>query len=154
MRVFLVGVNHRIQYLRDSEGPQCTEEVRGFEQYLAQQCQTHQIQLLAEEFSDEACILNEVRESTVERVAATRGIRHRFCDPGSEQRNVLNIPPNDVQRREEFWLDCLLDAQKTPILFVCGDKHVDSFRGLLQQSGHEACILDRNSWGYGWELKD
>lgn len=142
MHVFLVGVNHAIQWSRSDDSLRTKEEVGRFEQYLAEQSRSHQIELLAEEWSEEANRINKVTESTVQSVAARLSIRHLFCDP--EERAALDVPR---ATREKIWRDRIFAAQKERILFVCGDDHLDSFRSLLQESGCQASILCRECWG-------
>jgi hypothetical protein len=142
MHVFLVGVNHAIQWSRSDDSLRTKEEVGRFEQYLAEQCQRHQIELLAEEWSQQFNRMNKVTESTVQSVAAELNMQDLLCDP--EERAPLDFSADE---RERIWRDCIFAAQKQRILFVCGDDHLDSFRTLLQESGCQASILSRERWG-------
>jgi len=43
--------------------------------------------------------------------------------------------------REKLWLERLLAFNSWPLLFICGAKHVQGFRRLLEQNGIEVVIF-------------
>lgn len=144
MLVFLVGVNHCIQWSNSAYSPKWQQEIRKFAEYLKNQCQQLGIQLLAEEFSEEALRSSNATNCTVRDVATEVGLLHLFCDPDSNERDKLNVKTLD--QREMVWLDRLLLAKKDIVLFVCGDDHVDTFSCKLMDSGFQVQVLSRH-WG-------
>ena len=82
-------------------------------------------------------------KSTPRRVAVHLSLRHRYCDPNSNERNEHKIDCEDHQKRERYWLKQLLRAPKPgereiewPVLFICGADHVESFSTLLKEGGY------------------
>jgi hypothetical protein len=68
-----------------------------------------------------------------------KGIKHRFCDPDSEERKALGIEDPDSKhgraQREQVWLSQIADCKLRRVLFVCGDDHYDAFTQLLRANG-------------------
>lgn len=167
--LYIIGVDHKIQYKFWLQKCQYSQ----FEAYLGKQVAKYGVALIAEELSEEAMQPCGVKESLGQMVAQELGVEHRFCDPTSEERESLGIPSEaelkqhlglgkflkdtEPQRleeeeqkywpiRERFWLDRICDATVQPVLFLCGDTHVDSFLRLLESEGHDAKVLSRH-WG-------
>jgi hypothetical protein len=151
MLVLLVGVDHRIQYTNLACSPKWRQEILKFANYLKDQCQQHGVQLLAEEFSEEALLSSNATGCTVCDVATELGLPHLFCDPTQSERNTLNVTTSD--QREQVWLDRLLSAKKDNILFVCGDDHINTFSTKLMVSDFQIQVLSRQ-WGKNWPMID
>jgi hypothetical protein len=149
--VFIVGVDHRIQYLNADCGPEWTGDIKQFQRYLIAQGRERDIDLLAEEFSRERVSANHAGASTVEGAAGQLGVAHLFCDPDRHEREAQGIARSD--QREAFWFERLRDSAHMRILFVCGDDHVDSFGQLLSENGLTAEVLSQ-WWGRGWQLRN
>jgi hypothetical protein len=45
--------------------------------------------------------------------------------------------------REQFWLDQLMDVRDKDVVFVCGDRHVESFCQLLSRNGIRSMTVAR-----------
>jgi hypothetical protein len=155
MHVYLVGVDHGLQYSNAKYGPERLESVKKFSDYLKDQAGEMAVDTLAEEFSEEALSANGAAASVAKKVASGLGIRHLFCDPDREERTSLGV--SDPNQREEIWLGRLLAAGAERVLFVCGNDHVESFQGLLVSRGDQAEVLSRD-WGHEpgsmpWELR-
>ena len=149
--VFLVGVDHRIQYLNAACGPEWRGDIQQFTDYLVDQARSRKVDLLAEEFTHELVLANQARASTVQVAAELLGVRHCFCDPDSRERERSQIERPD--QREAYWLERLRDSGCRCILFVCGNEHVASFANLTRENGFTAETLSQG-WGIGWQLKN
>jgi hypothetical protein len=132
--VYLIGVNHLAQF--DAPSVKIVREERlAFKAHLLEIIQKYNISLLAEEFSEEAKMKWRVSESILEKLGKTEGIEHRFCDPTSIEKNENGIENDDNDKREQFWLSRIKDCKDRNVLFVCGSKHVESFRKKLITAG-------------------
>ena len=177
--VYLIGVYHEIQYTNDKTKPADFQIVTEFTDYLENETRTRNVTLIAEEFSDESMLKNEAKTRTVYDVAVkVGGAEHRYCDPDCSERKSLGIPcrdqikkklgikgltkQEDEQRikeeqrkyhriREQYWFESIEDKLHEPIIFVCGDSHVETFCSLLTEHGYEATIL---STGWGKEIRE
>jgi len=164
--LYLIGGNHAVQ-LKSAESQAFGESVRvwkkreAFKARVAEMIDTLGIEILAEEFSQEAKRQpdKQEEEATREKIAAklgtapaplnwetvleqfskAKGIEHRFCDPDSEERKALGIEDPDSKRgraqREQEWLSRIADCKGKRVLFVCGDTHYDDFARLLATTG-------------------
>src|SRR5262249_13125819 len=113
------------------------------------------VRFLAEEMSLEALRLFGATTSVCKQVADAMGIPHRYCDPSSDEQRSLGIanpgkaspgassrscdyhePDPEVREadaiRECRWLECLMEADLWPVLFVCGAHHTSSFKARLE----------------------
>lgn len=163
MKVFIVGVNHKIQYVFKNS-THSTE----FKNYLVGKITKHSISLIAEELSNEAIKKNRANDSVARVTALSAGIKHRYVDPDSERRELLGIPSekqlkeklglgrslyadeltrlNEAQAkyhriREEDWLSQIKDQNCSNVLFLCGYNHIESFASLLHNEGHQVQVL-------------
>jgi len=164
--VYLIGVDHEIQYLPSNSGLSLL-------QFLQQKVRQLGIVLIAEELSQEA-IEKEGRlrkakvDSTARHVAEITGIEHRLCDPNNSERESLSIPTTrDTRRelglkagqdepkverekrkywpkREQFWLDKIKDRVEEKLIFVCGADHIKSFKSLLESNNCNVEILSED----------
>jgi len=150
MKIFLIGVDHRIQWLPKHIGPEWVKELQNFSDHLSKACTDHKITLIAEEFSEEALSNSDAIDSVARGVSFELGIKHLFCDPNSQERENSGIKTN--YQREQFWLDWLTASGHDAILFICGDDHLESFSKKLNSAGHQTTIKS-NRWGKGWEFK-
>jgi hypothetical protein len=87
--VYVIGVDHLVQY----DGP-VPESIRiEFRSYIIEECREYSIDIIAEEFSEEA--LRDIYHATAETaLEASRilGIEHRYCDPEEKELMALGIP--------------------------------------------------------------
>ncbi|MBN2402765.1 MAG: hypothetical protein JXN64_10235 [Spirochaetes bacterium] len=87
---YIIGVDHLIQY---NNGIVPEEIFREFAEFLKEKSRMLNINLIAEEFSEEA--LYDVycaTTATVKKAAGELGIEHRFCDVEDGDRKKLGIP--------------------------------------------------------------
>jgi hypothetical protein len=114
--IYLIGVRHDIQFDPAPHRAKIVRDKReSFKTHVLEVIENLGISILAEEFNEDAKKLWRVSETTLEQVAKTKGIEHRFCMPG----------------REEVWLSQIEDSKHRNVLFVCGDDHYDSFSATL-----------------------
>lgn len=146
--VYLVGADHRIQWIPNSPSLEWEGAISGFINFVHEKCDLLGIDLIAEEFSEYAVELNHAQDSTAKRAARETGIPHLFCDPNPHERQELGIQNN--ADREKEWLRRIMSSGNSRILFICGDDHLKSFQSLLIDAGHNAEIVGIN-WGKGWE---
>jgi hypothetical protein len=87
---YIIGVDHLIQY---NNGIVPEEIFSEFADYIAEKAHNLNINLIAEEFSEEA-LYNVYCATTaiVKKAAEETGIEHRFCDPEESDRIKLGIP--------------------------------------------------------------
>ena len=134
--VHLIGVgNHIIQHDAHTTVQVVLDERAAFDTHVAELIATNHFALLVEEFSKEARGKAHASVTTLQRLAKEKGIEHRFCDPNSIARKEQGID-ND-NKRERFWLDQIKGCEDCNILFVCGDKHFDSFAAKLIGAGFD-----------------
>ena len=147
-QVFLVGVDHRIQYINASCGPDWRARIRAFEDYLVSQASELSADCLAEEFSEELVAINSATACTVRDAAARAKCAHCFCEAPSSERAQTGAAL--VEARENYWLERIRGTGANRIIFVCGNDHLSSFTNRLQTAGYSTTELSRN-WGVGWE---
>jgi len=148
--VYLVGVNHRIQYTNSGCGSEWRDEIQALEDYLVSKANELKIELLAEEFNQALMERNHAIGCTVRDAARRCGRKHLFCEPTMLERDSLGIDTPD--KRENIWLERLKDSQVFSILFVCGDDHLKSVSEKLNAQGVETSILSEE-WGKDWMHK-
>ena len=129
--IHLIGVNHLVQY--DHDHPATAE----FKAHVLEVIDALDISIVAEEFSDEAKKLRDLRESVLELVAKAKGIEHRFCDPTSIEKKEHGIEKSDLDKRRQFWLSRIQDCKNRNVLFVCGDDHFEAFTAMLNADGFD-----------------
>ena len=154
MTVYIVGTDHDMQHDAPSRraAPDKVQRARReFQAYLYTLVDRLKLQVIAEEFSQQA-LDGYNAESTVRPVADKLGIEHRFCDPGATERVELGLPhpfldhceerekPQLNRIRESYWLDRLSDVLHRDILFICGAEHVHSFCELVRSKGIDAAV--------------
>ena len=160
--LYLIGVNHAVQFksalFSESESVRMKREA--FKAHVAEMIDKLDIEVLAEEFSDEGKKESETRdfvrdfkkavqepfdwekerqqfdwETELQKFSKAKGIEHRFCDPDSKERKALGIDESDWGKREQVWLSRIADCEHRRVLFVCGDNHYDAFARLLENNG-------------------
>jgi len=133
--LYLIGVNHAVQFksvisqmFGESESVQKKRET--FQTHVAEMIDKLDIEILAEEFSDEAKKEPEMREAVkavveetepeqqfswetareqfnwetvLEQFSKARGIEHRFCDPYSIEKQALGIELDPNKETESDW---------------------------------------------------
>lgn len=160
MTIQLIGLNHGYQ-LRGFD----SADWSAFEQYLLAYTASEDIDLIAEELSNEAIRKWKATDSVARHVAQRLGVRHLFCDPESGQRRALGIRSLDEiaaeleplgqvglaeakkreawLMRERFWLERLREVPFRACVFILGSQHVESFALLLRSEGWEAAVVEK-----------
>ncbi len=149
--VYLIGVDHRIQYTNNSCGPEWKSDIQTLENYLVSKVTEFGIELLAEEFSQECIEWNNASGCTVRDAAERCEKTHLFCDPTTSERASLGINTPDM--REKYWMEKIKGSEASSVLFVCGDDHLESFSEILKAQGIEAQIVSQG-WGKDWMFKE
>ena len=108
-------------------------------------------------------------KSIPQKVAAKLSLKPLFCDPGRKQRERLgiedetaleldcffdHITSDDAERRisesrtkrELYWLERLQEVPESdwPVLFICGEKHVESFSRLLEDNDFDVNLIEKH----------
>lgn len=140
--LYLIPVNHGVQYY-GGYGNDEDEQAR-FKKFLIGFVNKNEIDLIAEEFNEDAVEAWNADGATCEDVADECDVEHRFCDPGLEERKELRVAADDMDGdgwdvREKYWFSQIKDElyDNETIVFVCGADHVDSFTQLLSDEGYE-----------------
>lgn len=139
--IYLVGVDHQVQYNSGSMSQERKSEILKFTQFIELKSKELKISMLAEEFNDEAVRRNRASSSILQEIAQRFGFKHAFCDPTTAERKELDIG-DDKDLREQFWvsrLDSYLESEN--ILLVCGASHLESFKTKLDAKGIRVEIL-------------
>jgi hypothetical protein len=160
--LYLIGVNHAVQFKSAiaqmfGESESVRKKREAFKAHVAEMIDKLDIEILAEEYSEEGkrkpaeketavdeqserasfetAVAQCNYETVLEQFSKAKGIKHRFCDPDSKERNALGIDESDWGKREQVWLSRIADCKRRRVLFVCGDNHFDAFAQLLESNG-------------------
>ena len=128
--LYLIGVNHAMQFKAASsqmfgESESVHKKREAFKAHVAEMIDTLDIEILAEEFSDEGKKESEAREfakdfakalhepfdwetarqqfdweTELQKFNKAKGIEHRFCDPDSSERKTLGIEVDPKKQTE------------------------------------------------------
>jgi len=126
----IFGVNHRVQHLGflDAEASRVVNE---FVLIINNFMSNTKIDLIAEEFNQEACNNCRVPNSILYDLAIKCNIPHLYLEPDTKKRKELNIKSDSIDDRELEWLRRLsLTSYKTAVV-VIGNSHVSSFTNKL-----------------------
>jgi len=86
--LYLMGVDHSVQYTSPGTDNQ---RAYTFIELVDNIIYQHKIEVLAEEFSNEACASNHVSESLCCMYAREHHLKHIYCDPNTDERKSLGI---------------------------------------------------------------
>lgn len=159
--VYILGTRHDTQY---PGRPHAAE----FSAVVTAACRKWNIAFLGEEMNRDA--LGSGTTSVCKEVADVLSIPHCYCDPTRAEQTILGIanpgkaspdafspscnykePDPEVSAadaiREAQWLNCLMEANRWPVLFVCGSHHRYTFQALLEKHAIAVEVVFR---GYGW----
>src|SRR6266478_4875950 len=148
--VYVVGTLHRYQGTYNINGGAVATkaELEQFKRFLKEIISQHSIRWIAEEMSVEA--LDKYPhpdlpsgESVPLQVADELRLPHGYCCPPDRatrdklglSRDGMPDTPDDIKKREAYWLEQLEKLNSFPCLFVLGSTHTDSFPDLLDKSG-------------------
>lgn len=165
-KILVLGTDHGFQ----REDPKFSNAMHlQFADFLRRTIQDSSIVAVAEENNHEALSEHSREVSVPESIAADLGIPHRHCDPNRQTRSVLGIrqensiriqnfpekvSEDEVQnqlnasdrKREEYWLQQLLELNSWPVLFICGANHVNPFLKLIESNGMQTFLV-ASDWG-------
>lgn len=114
--------------------------------FLAKTAHEIGVKAIAEESNVDALEKFSATKSAASAVASKMGIKHLFCEPSIQERELLGIMsienPADFKKRENFWLEKLKTIDESPTLFILGAKHVSSFSNLANNSGLSVRVVD------------
>jgi len=115
---------------------------------------TKNIQIIWEEFNN----YNNDPESyfITWEVCKQYNIKHLFCDPSEEEQNQMWITREwtdeddnfDKQYeknhtlREKYWLEKIMSYKSKNIIFVCGNKHISTFKEKLENNSRKIEIIN------------
>lgn len=156
--IYLVGVEHlKAQWIDEYESN--AHFVYLFMNSLRHDVKKFKVEIIAEELNEEELTGYNVSKSSSSgyQIARECEIGHIFCDPNLKEREALSIPAppytseqnrkNDFQKRELFWLNKIIHLKGTPVVFICGRNHIESFRRLLEENGFKVTVLSKYlSW--------
>ena len=166
MKIFIVFTNHANQMIGCKHG-----DSFNFIDYLGNICLNKNIDLIAEELSEEALTASRAIDSSCRILSIKMGIRHIFCDPESSERTLLGIPSyseiledlgfgkvltraqaiqlkTEEMRywnvRENYWIENIIQHNFERCLFICGSSHIESFIEDLSSRGINFEIIAEN----------
>lgn len=91
--LILIGITH--EYQTGDPGPIDLEifnaELKEFKSELNSCIKSRKIELVVEEFSNDALLLNDLPETTVQAIAGCTKVNHKFIDPNLQERQILGI---------------------------------------------------------------
>ena len=147
--VYLYGLHHDLQHdglfgcQWEIQGIDMEQERKLFTRSLTEMVDTLAINCICEEFSEEALQECEAEYTWGWQIASQKDIVHKMVDPTREERDALGIPiysevneEENFCRREAEWMRRIHDLPFTNLLFICGEKHLQSFRKLLSEDGN------------------
>jgi hypothetical protein len=174
--IHIIGMDRYYQVSTDAkrEGA-AKQEIARFQRYLSTAAKRLDAKMIAEQASEEWVEGHGPGAMSVaSRVAALNNIRHRYCDPDTEERrtcalktegelwdianrvamrtrrNIVEVWREEISKSfqawEAIWLSRLKirGPGKMTMIFVCGADHADTFKAALQASGLRARIHCRN----------
>ena len=154
------GISHNLQ----RGFPFCSEEALSrFQRRLDILYGRYGFKCVIEEFNTDALNEAKIAETSVQLFAKRIGVEHSFCDPTAKERDELGIqsensakinfefsmnPTTTLEKiifdandkREKYWLEVVERQAKFPLLFVCGENHINSFEKKLIGIG--ACVCE------------
>lgn len=166
MKIFIVFTNHANQMIGCEHG-----DAFNFIDYLSNICLNKNIDLIAEELSEEALASSHAIDSSCRILSGKMGIRHIFCDPESAERKFLGIPSESEiledlgfgkvltraqaiqlkteemrywNARENYWIENIIQHDFKRCLFICGSSHIGSFSKNLSSKGINFEIITEN----------
>jgi hypothetical protein len=157
--IYLIGTNHELQYNakpKRGEENMVLDGREKFQNFLYNQIVDLKPVVIGEESVEEILDLLQT-ESTVKTVADKLGVKHIYCDPNYEARNILGIPIGSEHLkqedkikyyniRENYWFKKIEPYIGECIIFVCGAEHIESFQKLLAGKNCESKIISEY-WG-------
>lgn len=163
---YLIGTSHVYQ----TGGRGCTCEQSGkFVALLKQVCKKHGIKAIAEEMNREGLEKYASDNSLGYLVARELELTHLYGDPNYKEREEAGIRDRgkilciaqlnelteeetdkliekEELKRENIWLQRVIELEAFPLLFVCGANHAIRFSKTLAHNGITVEVLYKD-WG-------
>ncbi len=142
--LYIIGVNHGIQYPLNSERSQyINEELGQFLEYVKTQISTiKDVSFIAEEMSTDGMKKRYIHSTLLRDFIENQrpdsfSLQHIFIDPSIEERKNLSIPINDkssFEKSELFWISKIqskLNIDESGLVII-GLDHIETFAVLLE----------------------
>jgi len=142
--VYLIGVNHGVQFLKNSYTSDQVDVVNKFGDFVRKNIDEFDIKVIAEEMDTEA-LAKHTAKSYTKKITQEKTIGHIFCNPTTEEKKKIGIN-NDTDREKE-WFRRIQNYSGGNILFICGHRHLHSFKDLLKANGVQCQIISEEYWG-------
>ena len=159
--IFIIGTHHGYQHMSDEFS---ARQHDAFSSMLIEQIAKNKVQLLSEESSEEVLQSLDISVSALQIIADKVQICHLFTEGTLEYRNANGMEHENLIRasgflnnlteeeisskveqsyrnRERYWLQRITEAEKWPVIHVCGAKHADPFFRLAGREGCDAQLL-------------
>ncbi len=164
-KIIIVGTAHKLQCGTNDYTP---EEINNFKSFIEEKCESHGINLIAEEMSYDGLIHNKVVNTIAYEISfRSKHIKHRYIDLTNSERINLQIDdsslsffsmyrfsPNKEQEkliktlrriisnpvRECCWFARILNTNIWPTLLICGDDHVKNMKVLIQKADKSTLV--------------
>jgi len=150
--IYLIGVWHKVQFWNGADCKYKQKDIDKFSLHLNDKAKKHDIIMIGEEFSAELMKLNNATHCTAQDIAAKLGIMHKWCESKKQERPKDCGELELLRFREEYWFKQISDLADKSIIFICGNKHLESFPKVIEAAGFKAEILSRD-WGSDLEHK-
>lgn len=163
--IYIIGIDHqKHQYVIFAN----EESVFDLKDVIKELLATHDVGLIAEEFSQQVLDDKGIERTAAQEVADNAGIKYLLADPDSKERQALNIRTRqdtaislgiDItqateadrekinlnhkdadQQREEEWLRRVMPYIARNIVFVCGFEHAKTLQQLITSKGEKAYV--------------
>lgn len=164
-KIIVIGTSHSYQ-VRDRKADM--NALGQFKQLLFSLCSQYTVNAIGEEMNEEALEESGAVGSVAHAVAIHLNLQHQFSDPPLRVRQELGIrQENNIRAfgfienkteaqmqaeinnshaiREQYWLDRLKSLKLSPLLFICGADHSETFSALVRNSGI-AVIIPFSDW--------
>ena len=109
--ILLIGVNHRVQYVSKNTD---LDLVKKFIEYLENVTSANDVELIAEEFNQEALLMNDTNICVARNVSKELEVEHRFCDPDSSERAKIGIP-SEKEIKKQLGLGIILNRDESAL---------------------------------------
>jgi hypothetical protein len=136
--IYLIGVNHYVQYVRGPLG-------ESFAEFLLHQIKAWRIAFVAEVSTN--ANPPEQQESNASTVTKLLKIEYRVCDAIHKEGDLthgVGGAKADSFLMEQYWLSKIQDKTSLNVLFICQADHVESFSSILSSKNHNVQIISKD----------
>lgn len=162
--VIIIGTGHRLQAGHDSYSP---PQLKAFANLIEATRKKFGIKLIAEEMSEDVLSDFGITATIAKKLADRKRIAHQYVDLSSHERGTLGIDRFSLHRtaqsaklsapqfavldrtvdelRECLWLVRILNANRWPVLLICGANHGPRIQHLFNAVG-KMSVLEVNDY--------